>query len=198
MMRFFLLPFLLISLAAGTAFGAEVFRWVDEDGTVHFSDRPVEGEESAEKVVLPKAQTFTSPPVSAARKPKTDASESTRAKASTAYREIEIVKPGPDEVVWNTTGEIKVSVAVIPELKDYHSVLLYLDDQLLDSEADENLKFKLTEVVRGSHALHAEVRDAGGASLLKSQPITFTVQQTSLLNQKNPNVIPPPGPRPTG
>ena len=49
---------LLFSLLTGLSAFAEVFRWVDEDGVVHFSDRPHEG---AETVELPKAQTFPAP-----------------------------------------------------------------------------------------------------------------------------------------
>ena len=37
-------------LAVGAAAAQEAYRWVDEDGVVHYSDRPREG---AEAIVLP-------------------------------------------------------------------------------------------------------------------------------------------------
>ena len=37
--------FVLIGLLASAAVCAEAYRWVDEDGIVHFSDRPREGAE---------------------------------------------------------------------------------------------------------------------------------------------------------
>ena len=52
-MRAFALLF--VSLAAGTALGAEVFRTVDENGVVSFSDRPGQGPSERVVVVTPPA-----------------------------------------------------------------------------------------------------------------------------------------------
>jgi hypothetical protein len=197
MIRLLVLQIVLLGLVAFAVNAQEVYRWVDEDGIVHFSDRPVEGEENAEAVELSKAQTFTSPAAPTPKK-KTDSAAGAGAPAD-AYREIAIVKPGPAEVIWNTAGEIEVAVQVVPGLKKKHSILLFIDDRMVDGKADGDLKFKLTEVERGTHALHAEVQDATGTALVKSAPVTFTVQQQSILNQNNPKNIPGPGiPGPTG
>jgi hypothetical protein len=191
-----LVPLLfLFGLFAGAADAQEVYRWVDEDGTVHFSDRPVEGQEDVEEVNLPKAQTFSAPKTSAPAKK----DEPEKPDSVDGYREVDIVKPTSDEVIWNTAGDIEVEVVVIPGLKANHSILLFLDDQMLDGKADGDLTFSLTEIERGTHALHAEVRDASGTALIKSSPINFTVQQQSILNQKNPKNAPLPGtPGPIG
>lgn len=46
-------------LAAGVAHG-EVYRWVDEDGTVHYSDEPHEGDDEAEQVDIPEVNSAES------------------------------------------------------------------------------------------------------------------------------------------
>src|SRR5579885_1213618 len=50
----------IILLASGTAFAATtVYRWVDEQGVVHFSDQPHPG---AQKLRVEDAPTFAAPP----------------------------------------------------------------------------------------------------------------------------------------
>ena len=56
-------PLLLVVIAALTTVAqAEIFRWVDESGRVHFTDRPPWGEE-AEQVTV-RVNTYASPEVS--------------------------------------------------------------------------------------------------------------------------------------
>lgn len=155
---------------------AEVYRWVDEDGSVHYSDRPHEG---AETVVLPPAQTFKAPVVN--RRTKTTADADQQPQPAFEYKSVQIVSPIQEEVLWNTGGQIDVAVRVEPALQPGHQVVLYLDDQAVDG-AGQGTQFTLTEVFRGQHKLRAEVRGSAGAKLIESRPVSFTVQQSSLLN----------------
>jgi hypothetical protein len=166
----------------------EVYRWVDESGTVHFSDRPLEGDEDAKPIVLPRAQTFESQAI-AAPAAKSDSDK----KDSSGYDNLTILRPGALETLWATAGELEVEVALSPGLRRGHSVLLFLDEQMVNGEAVGDLTYKLTDVYRGTHALRAEVRDGRGKSVIQSSPTEFTVHQTSILNPNNPANIPRPG-----
>jgi hypothetical protein len=183
---------LIIGLAGGLAGAAEVFRWVDDDGVVHFSDRPHEG---SEEIDVQPAQGFSAPPVQRrAKKDDGDADE------AGSYESLTISRPSKDETIWNMLGEIQVVVDLSPELDPDHSVQLFLDGEVVGSSVGGNLTFNLTDVDRGTHALRAEVRDDSGKSLIASSPVTFTVQKTSTLypkNQKNP-INAPPVPTPFG
>ena len=174
--------FMCCSAAAG-----QVYRWVDADGSVHYSDRPQEG---AEKVTLPSAQTFKAPIVNR-RRPKTVASSSDNndptPEASLQYRKVEIVRPAQEEVLWNTGGQIEVAVSVEPKLQSGHKLQLYLDNQRIDGLEPGGTQFTLQDVFRGQHSLRAEVRGSSGVKLIESLPVKFTVQQTSQLNPDNPN-----------
>lgn len=55
-MRILLFTVILFSLAGGLA-GAQIYKWVDANGTVHFSDKPV-ADQQAEVVEAPPVQTY--------------------------------------------------------------------------------------------------------------------------------------------
>jgi hypothetical protein len=175
---------LLIGLAAGGGAMADVFRWVDEEGVVHFSDRPHEG---AEIVTLPKSQTFSAPATSRQQQPAEPetADAETDSDEEAGYTSLRIISPGQDEVLWNTGGALDVRINLEPQLQDGHKVLLFLDDQMVSELAGEQRSFQLSEVFRGTHSLRAEVHDANGDGVFRSIAITFTVQQTSVQNQNN-------------
>jgi len=180
MMRVFIL---LIGLVAGAGVLADVFRWVDDDGVVHFSDRPHEG---AEIVALPEAQTFSAPATSRQQQPAEPAAESGEdAAEEVGYKSLRIIGPGQDEVLWNTGGAVNVQIDLEPQLQAGHNVLLFLDDQVVSELAGDQRSFQLSEVFRGTHSLRAEIHDANGEGVFRSTAITFTVQQTSVQNPNN-------------
>lgn len=179
-MRNVLLSMLLF--AAVSAAGAkEVYRWVDRDGVVHFSDRPTEG---AERVQLRDAQTFSAPPVRA-RAPAGDGEE------NFGYDRFEITSPAQEEVLWNIEGLLTVSMQLQPRLQSGHRIELFLDGAPVRNDP-RSLTARVTDVVRGVHVLTAKVTDAAGQVIAESEPRTFAVQQTSVLNPNNPNFNPAP------
>jgi len=175
---------LLVCLLAGLVAYAEVFRWVDEDGVVHFSDRPHEG---AETVELQQAQTFSAPAVN--RQPQMPEQESASSEEE-GYTGLRILSPGQDEVLWNTGGIVDVQVDAEPQLQTDHSIKLFLDGQRVSSLEGGQTSGQLTDVFRGTHDLRAEIHDATGNGLFQSVAISFTVQQTSVQNPNNPNARP--------
>jgi hypothetical protein len=178
---------MLFALLIGAAApAAEVYRWVDADGSVHYSDRPQEG---AETITLPSAQTFKAPVVNR-RRPPTATTGSQTPEAAQAYRKVEIVRPAQEEVVWNTGGQIDVAVTVEPKLQSGHKLQIYLDNQRVEGLEPGDTQITLKEVFRGQHSLRAEVRGTSGVKLIESLPVKFTVQQTSQLNPDNPNANP--------
>ena len=98
-------------------------------------------------------------------------------------------------MLFNTGGLVKVSVSTQPRLRRGHTLLIYLDDEVVQDLTGNQRAMDLTEVPRGEHRLYAEVRDDGGSVVEKSEAVLFTVKQTSIQNPNNPNV-PTPTPRP--
>jgi hypothetical protein len=184
MRRLLLTVFLLVGAAAGAT---EIYRWVDSDGVVHFSDRPTEG---AERMELQEPQIISPPAV---RTRRSNSGEEGESADTDRYRTLEIVSPGQEEVLWNIEGQLDVSMRLQPRLQAGDRVSLFLDDQEVDMNP-RSLQVQLNEVGRGVHVLRAEVRDVGGTVLIRSQTRTFVVQQTSILNPNNPANAPIPTP----
>ena len=92
-MRILLL--LIVLLLPTFIVAAEVYRWVDDDGEAHYSDRPQEG---AEKITIQEAQTFSNP-VPQSRSSSTAPGSTTAAEDedTASYSNIEIVSPKQEE-----------------------------------------------------------------------------------------------------
>ena len=182
------LAFLIGIILVAPLLAQEVYRWVDDDGYVHYSDRP---NEDAETVVLPKAQTFSAPPV-ATQSAQPDAGESFK------YDKISIVSPDAEETIWNTANQVDVSLALSPRLRRGDKIMWYLDGQLQSKVSTRSTSATLSEIWRGTHQLVAEVQDINGNSLNKSSPVTFEYRMTSALSPLNNAANPPPVIGPVG
>ena len=166
---------LLCLLAAAAAVAQEAYRWVDEDGVVHYSDRPREG---AEAIVLPAPNVATTrrvqPPAAQSR---ADEESSRESQQQEGYTSIEIVSPKAEETLWNIEGVLNVSVALQPALQPGHQVRAYFDGEM---QPVSGTSFQLQEVWRGVHNIQVEVVDATGKVMIRSQPSRFYVQQNTV------------------
>jgi len=179
---------ILILLAAWSVatIAAEVYRWVDESGEVHFSDVPHEG---AETITLQEAQTFSAPVSSRVQRTVKDGQVAEEEEAG--YSSVRIASPRSGEVLWSTGGLLSVSVSTQPKLRRGHSLIIYLDGQQVDSLAGSVRQTELTNVFRGEHTLRSEVQDRGGRVIAEGNSVAFTVKQTSTQNPNNPNIARP-------
>lgn len=149
---------------------AEAYRWVDEDGVVHYSDRPQEG---AEEIQLRDANT-----VRVRRAARPDAADGGQPAADSArYESLQIVSPLSEETLWNIEGILSVQLALTPALKRGHQLRVYLDGQ---PQTVTGTSFRLDEVWRGAHNLQAEVLDETGKLAIRSEPRRFYVQQSTV------------------
>ena len=167
--------FIVACLLAATAVVAqEAYRWVDEDGVVHYSDRPREG---AEAIVLPTPNVATTRRVPRAAAPQGEDDEAAEEPQAAGYTNIEIVSPGAEETLWNIEGVLSVSVALQPALQPGHLVRAYFDGEM---RPVSGTSFQLQEVWRGVHNIQVEVVDATGKVMIRSQPSRFYVQQNTV------------------
>jgi hypothetical protein len=181
----------ILLLAATAALAGPTYRWVDAQGHVHYSDRPVEG---AVEVELPGITSYTPPAIDTAEVPSQPASEPAPAgEVPAAPTAVRITSPEPDETLWNLGGRLPVAITVEPELSPGMKINLYLDgNRVVDGEPGR-LAFELAEIYRGEHSLSAAVEDESGSEILRSDPIRFYVQHTSV---QHPQPQRPPQPQP--
>ncbi|WP_133130579.1 DUF4124 domain-containing protein [Legionella yabuuchiae] len=142
---------------------AQIYKWTDSSGTVHFTDKPRPG---AEKVDLPAVQTFSSPPIEQASTP-----EPPQLGDEVKNYKIEIVEPQNQATIRNNQGYISVMLQVTPELKEDDKVQILFDGSPL-GEPQANTVFALQDVNRGSHSIAAQLVGADGKVIKTSETIT--------------------------
>ena len=172
----------VIALLVTSAVFAQAYRWVDEDGVVHFSDRPHPG---AEEIQLPQSQspsrsTRSTRPTGTRRSTTLGSGETQEGEESNgpfSYESMEIASPAAEETLWNIEGVLNVTVNLQPALQQGHRVRVYFDGRPQDVSGTS---FQLQEVWRGAHNIQAEVLDQNGRLMIRSLPTRFYVQQNSI------------------
>lgn len=157
---------------------AQAYRWVDEDGVVHFSDRPREG---AERIILPSDNRVTrsvAPTSVAAAATRTSDDGQAAEPAGFRYESLAVASPAAEETLWNIAGILNVSLDLQPGLQDGHQIRVFFDGNARDPIMTTT--FQVEEVWRGVHNIQAEVVDATGKLMIRSQPNRFYVQQSSI------------------
>ena len=177
------LAFTLLSLACSIALAATVYRWVDDDGVVHYSDQP---HANAEKLQVHAAQTYKPSALDTAAAAGGGASS---AAAPAPYRGCAIMQPQDGQAFANVDS-LTVAVQTDPALHLGDKIYVTVDGQALNGGNPTGMQFVLSPVDRGTHTAQAQVKDAGGAVQCQTPPVTFHVQQASLLNPNNRTVTP--------
>ncbi len=172
--------FILIALVGSLAVAGTVYRWVDENGVVHYSDQP---HPAAQKVQVPPAQTYKegsyapSGPTGPTAPPPT-------AEPST-YQACAIAQPTSDQTFSNLDS-LSIVVRIDPSIRAGDQVFLLLDGQPLNGGKPTGTQFTLSPVDRGTHTVQAVVRNSGGGLMCQTPSVTFNVHQASILNPANP------------
>lgn len=167
---------LLGLLAVPCALANEAYVWTDEDGVVHYSDRPHPG---AERVELQTPNTSRSlARGSSATTTSTGQGDNAAEPVPTfRYESLEVASPAPEETLWNIEGRLSVSLALTPALRQGHQIRVYFDG---NPTVVTTTAFRINEVWRGEHTLQAEVVDEAGNLLIRSSLNRFYVQQSTV------------------
>ncbi len=166
--------FALLGVLAAAGALAEAYTWVDEDGVVHYSDRPQPG---AKQIVLPEANTVRTRRVTRDTGSAGDSDETTPDTGPFRYESLEVAAPAPEETLWNIEGILSVSLALSPALQPGHQVRVYFDGT---PRTVSGTSFQIEEVYRGVHNIQAEVLDETGRLMIRSLPNRFYVQQNTV------------------
>jgi hypothetical protein len=179
-MRLLLATVLLGAVPIASA--ATLYKWVDDQGVVHYSDQPEPG---AEKIKVKPAQTFKGGTPRVTTAPST-ASPPTAAQVS----HLAIESPTPEQVFINQTG-VAVVADVQPGLQAGQQVVFLLDGTPVEGLGPESTSVTLDQVPRGSHNVAVQVLDERGRVVATSSPVTFYVREPSLNRApKGPSITP--------
>jgi hypothetical protein len=163
--------FTLMLCASAAAGAATIYKWVDAQGVVHYSDQPHPG---AEILQVGEIQTYSG----ASRLPRGSSSGASEPAANAApYQVCELYKPSSEEVFFNTQT-VTAKLRVQPALRRGDQVVLALDGRRLP-ESPTGTELTITPVFRGTHTLMLVVEDRGGNVVCQSEAVTFHVRQPS-------------------
>jgi hypothetical protein len=175
--------FTLLSLLCSITLAATVYRWVDDDGVVHYSDQP---HANAEKLQVHAAQTYKPSAVDTAA---ATAGGASSAAAPVPYRGCAIMQPQDGQTFANVES-LTVVVQTDPTLHQGDKVYVTVDGQALNGGNPTGSQFVLSPVDRGTHTAQAQVKDGTGAVQCQTPPVTFEVHQNSIQNPNNVKVTP--------
>jgi len=187
------IAFTLISLACSVALATTViYKWVDENGVVHYSDQP---HPNAQKLEVEGVQTYSSKSAGV-RAPASSESE-TPAQAGPAYRGCAVAQPLDQQSLPNAES-VFIRVQTDPPVRRGDQVFITMDGNALNGGAATGMSWNVTPIDRGAHTVQAQVKDPSGETLCQTPPVTFYVHQPSLFTPaapNNSNTGPPPRPR---
>jgi len=155
------------------------YRWVDAQGVVHYSDTPQPG---AQVIQLQSAQTYHAPPTPAAP-PGAASKTTTTTPAGSPYQSCGIAQPAA-EASFFSPGSVPVAVQLTPGLRDGDQLAVTVDGTELEPVGPG--RYQVTAPERGAHTVDFAVHDADGKQVCRAAPVTFYVQQPSLLSPTSP------------
>lgn len=149
----------VLFMAEATAAAAQsVYRVVDEDGNVTFTDTPPSG---AVAEVQPLNAPNTTPAISIPGQPSADDTAPHSTDAMVEY-DTRITSPADQSTIPMGPGNFVVQVAVRPGLGTGEQLVLTLDGEPV-SAPQRTSSWQLTNVFRGEHRLQVLRLDANGA-----------------------------------
>lgn len=176
---------LLLLGASSLAAATEVWRWVDQDGVVHLSDKPVPGATRIQVQVPPASKTPAAQPSLPAPQPA--AAAPAKPSAGPAYSSCELVEPVND-MAFDTPEFVQLTVRPLPLLRQGDRISVTLNGSPIPDWNPVSSTYLLQQPERGSYSVTVHITSFQGQSMCSSQTRVFHVRQ--------PSVIRPPGRKP--
>lgn len=161
------MPVLVYTFAAN----AGLYRGVDSEGNVVYSDTPFED-----------AEKFTPPAISVVAAPKTKVKDEAAVKKEAVefkYMSFDISTPSNNQTIRNEP-ELTVSLNLKPGLntEESHSIWMLVDGKPVVKNT-QSLSMKLGRLERGAHELQAQIRNKENKIVLRTRPVLIFVHHAS-------------------
>jgi len=161
---------LLSALLLACSAEAELYKGVDDEGNVVYSDKPFD---NSEKFKPPSLTIVDAPKV----KPKEDVIEEEKP-AKFKYTAFSIAAPKNNETIWNEP-QLIVSIRLKPALNtaEGHNIWLLMDGKPLIKNS-RSLSLPIGRADRGSHTLQAQIKNKKGKIVKRTKSITVHIKNT--------------------
>ncbi len=169
-------------LLVSATWAADVWKVVDEDGNVVYTDQPPE--DGSPPMKLPELSIIETD-IQVNQEPN-DASNTageegvkalTSGELRKLYRDFRITRPLPEETFWGAANTVVVTWSSKTPLTPDLNVRLFVDGKAQAAPATGGVSLTLE---RGEHKVFAELRDARNRRIMKTGSVTFFVKQNSV------------------
>jgi hypothetical protein len=165
---------LLSTILFTTIADAQLYKGLDDEGNVVYSDQPFENAEKFTPASLSVIDTPKRAP--APSKVTEDVDEDKPFK----YTDFDITSPKNNETIWDNP-QLAVALNLKPELntEEKHTAWLLLDGKVIVKNS-QSTAMQIGRLERGAHQLQAQVRDKAGKVLVRSRSIVVHIKNTSV------------------
>lgn len=196
-MLFYMNYIMLLLLLMPSVLFADVYKWVDAAGEVHYSDRPLN--DQVEKLDLPELTRYKPREIRKESEATTPAPGEAPLldEKPTSYQRLAILSPEKEETIRDNEGRLLVRLVLEPTLHKDHYMKLSLDGVSMADKLKGN-SAELVGLERGAHEIRVYVYNENNVQMNKSDAVKFFVRKTSILNKKTgaggPSTQPVPTP----
>lgn len=160
-----------------TASAAEVYRQIDSQGNVTFSDQPGK---DAEAVQIKPVTTVTLPKMRDLKASSAPTPKSANDRSDSPYNKVAFSAPDNNQAFYSGNGDVTFQVTSTPALKNGNEFQITLDGQPVGQSASGTVTVR--NVFRGTHNAQVSIVDQKGRTVAAGDSITFTVHRPSVLN----------------
>ena len=180
-----LLFLVLFTLAVSTGpLTAQVYKVVDKDGNVTYTDRPPS--EGAKPVKLSPISVIEAPAYET--KPKAGEEEGEAANELSLrdmrrnYKDFAIVAPQPEQSIWQPAQSITVAWNVRYELQQGMTVTISVNGREYATSTERMIP--IGELDRGEHVVSAVLKDAKNRKIATANPVTFFIKRPNIYTNR--------------
>ncbi len=148
----------------------EVYKTVDEDGNIIFTDRPSTNSEEIKLKELKTTETV---------KPSSTSSSSTSRGKKTedfSYKKLSVSNPADGSSIRSNSGNVSISVNSVPSLRSGHRILITMDGKELSKGTSKSVS--LTNVDRGTHTITVSIVDSSSNTIISASS-SFSILRAS-------------------
>ena len=185
---------LALSVGLDVALAKTIYRYVDENGTVVYTDKEIK---NAEEIEIEEPEPVEREQKSQQVNSLSGNQTSTLGQPAIGtlgqepvfeYTDFRIIQPSNDDTIRENSGTVQVSVRVSPTLYPGHKVTLSMNGRRV-GDGKSSGQFSLSNVDRGQHQLVAQIIDQEDKVIKSTPAVTFQLFRVSR-NQRANRALP--------
>ena len=154
---------------------AGLYKHVDKDGTVTYTDKPASAKQ--EEFQPPEISNIETPPAPA---PGTVFKRRESAAHKTRYEAVTLIDPKHNSTIRDAQGKVTLQFSLTPPLDQAagHKLVIFMDAKELVS-LDQSTSHTLSNVDRGTHVVYGEIHDPKGRVVTRGKQSSFHMKRQS-------------------